>query len=78
MKIKSALDFRMVILAGDVHPIDIMSHIPGVCEGMALPYVYVPSRQDLGQSIGTLRSILLMLIKPKADYQYVICNFINL
>ncbi|XP_059488161.1 H/ACA ribonucleoprotein complex subunit 2-like protein [Neocloeon triangulifer] len=59
----------IVILAGDVNPIDIMSHIPGVCEQLALPYVYIPSRQDLGQSIGTLRSILLMLIKPRPDYQ---------
>ncbi|CAB3382070.1 Hypothetical predicted protein [Cloeon dipterum] len=59
----------IVILAGDVNPIDIMCHIPGVCEQKGLPYVYVPSRQDLGQSIGTLRSILLMLIKPKPDYK---------
>jgi H/ACA ribonucleoprotein complex subunit 2 len=58
-----------VILAGDVNPIEIMCHIPGVCEELALPYVYVPSRQDIGSAMGTLRSILLMIIKPKPDYK---------
>lgn len=40
----------IVILAGDTSPIDIISHIPIVCEENGVPYCYVPSKADLGRS----------------------------
>ncbi|KAF4523939.1 hypothetical protein B566_EDAN011193, partial [Ephemera danica] len=57
----------LVLMAGDVSPIEIMCHIPGVCEERALPYIYVPSRRDMGSAMGCLRSILLILIKELYD-----------
>ena len=38
------LHFRFVVLAGDVSPIDVISHFPVLCEDNNLPYCYVPSR----------------------------------
>ena len=35
---------RFVVIAGDVSPIDVISHIPVVCEDNKIPYAYVPSR----------------------------------
>lgn len=35
---------RFVVIAGDVSPIDVISHIPIVCEDNKIPYAYVPSR----------------------------------
>lgn len=52
----------LVIFAGDITPIDIMSHMPGVCESKNLPYCYVPSREDLGSSMGVKRSSVMVLI----------------
>jgi len=52
----------LVIFAGDITPIDIMSHMPGVCETKNLPYCYVPSREDLGSSMGVKRSSVMVLI----------------
>lgn len=33
-----------MILAGDVSPIDVISHIPILCEENQIPYCYVPSK----------------------------------
>lgn len=36
------------IFAGNVSPVDIMVHMPAVCEEKKIPYCYTPSRQDIG------------------------------
>ena len=33
-----------VVIAGDISPIDVISHIPVACEDNKVPYAYVPSR----------------------------------
>lgn len=58
----------LVIFAGDISPIDIMSHMPGVCETKNLPYCYVPSREDLGSAMGVQRSAVMVLIKKHENY----------
>ncbi|XP_050441097.1 H/ACA ribonucleoprotein complex subunit 2-like protein [Adelges cooleyi] len=58
----------LVIFAGDVTPIDIMSHMPGICENKGLFYCYVPSREDLGSSMGVKRSAVMVLIRKHEDY----------
>lgn len=58
----------IVVFAGDVSPIDIMSHLPGVCETKNLPYCYVPSREDLGSAMGVKRSAVVVLIKKYESY----------
>ncbi|CAH1393813.1 unnamed protein product [Nezara viridula] len=58
----------LVIFAGDVMPIDIMSHLPGVCEDKEVPYCYMPSRKDLGAAMGVNRSVVTVMVKPKDVY----------
>ncbi|CAJ0571557.1 unnamed protein product, partial [Mesorhabditis spiculigera] len=59
----------IVVLAGNVTPIDIYSHIPAFCEEKGVPYVYTPSRESLGLAAGFRRSIIILLIRPNAEYQ---------
>ncbi|XP_076048020.1 NHP2 ribonucleoprotein [Oratosquilla oratoria] len=59
----------IVIFAGDVTPIEIMCHLPAVCEEKDLPYIYTPSRQDIGTAMGVNRGSLMVLIKENDDYQ---------
>lgn len=33
------------VLAGDISPIDVITHIPIVCEDNKVPYIYVPSKE---------------------------------
>ena len=56
------------ILAGDVSPIDVISHIPIVCEKNNTPYVYIPSREALGEHALTKRpTSVVILLKPEKD-----------
>ncbi|EFA09871.1 H/ACA ribonucleoprotein complex subunit 2-like protein [Tribolium castaneum] len=59
----------IVIFAGDITPIDIMCHLPAVCEDRDIPYVYVPSRRDLGGAMGIMRGCMLALVRPHDDYK---------
>eukprot|EP00088_Acartia_fossae_P068100 TRINITY_DN8572_c0_g1_i1.p2 TRINITY_DN8572_c0_g1~~TRINITY_DN8572_c0_g1_i1.p2 ORF type:complete len:161 (-),score=44.67 TRINITY_DN8572_c0_g1_i1:175-633(-) len=59
----------IVVFAGDVTPLDVMVHMPGVCENKQIPYVYTPSRTDLGAAMGVKRGCLMMLVRKHDDYQ---------
>lgn len=39
------------ILAGDISPVDVITHIPIVCEDNKIPYIFVPSK-EVGQITG--------------------------
>jgi len=41
-----------VVIAGDVEPEEVVVHLPSLCEQKKVPYSYVPSKLDLGKSIG--------------------------
>jgi U4/U6 small nuclear ribonucleoprotein SNU13 len=49
---------EIVIIAGDVDPIDIVMHLPLLCEDKGVPYIFVPSRAALGQACGVSRSVI--------------------
>lgn len=58
----------LCILAGDVSPIDVISHIPILCEKNKIQYVYVPSREALGEHALTKRpTSVVVLLKPEKD-----------
>nr|CAG4642214.1 EOG090X0JRW [Eurycercus lamellatus] len=61
----------LVVFAGDVTPVDIMCHMPAVCEEKSIPYVYTPSRLELGHSLGLKRTSLMVLVKEHPDYKEV-------
>lgn len=61
--------YSLVIFAGDVSPIDIMVHLPGVCEEKNIPYCYTPSRADLGGAMGVKRGSLMVLVREHEDYK---------
>ena len=69
------------MFAGDISPIDVITHMPLLCEEGKVPYVYVPSKevhrcrfcmrflrvQDLGTAGQTKRPTSVVLIKPAAE-----------
>lgn len=59
----------IVLFAGDVSPVEIMCHLPGVCESKQIPYVYTPSRKDLGAAMGVKRGCLTVLIRKNNEYE---------
>jgi len=43
---------KLVIIAEDVDPKEIVMHLPILCKEKNIPYVYVPSKKDLGAAAG--------------------------
>lgn len=59
----------LAILAGDIYPLDVISHIPILLEEKDIPYLFVPSKQDLGLAASTKRPTSVVLIKtPKKEF----------
>lgn len=56
----------LVILAGDIYPIDVISHIPLLLESKNIPYLFVPSKFDLGAAASTKRPTSCVLIKSSS------------
>mmetsp|Transcript_24729 Transcript_24729/g.41821 ORF Transcript_24729/g.41821 Transcript_24729/m.41821 type:complete len:142 (+) Transcript_24729:83-508(+) len=56
------------VIAGDISPIDVISHLPIMCEDRNIPYLYVPSKHDLGTAASTKRPTSCVLISPKSDF----------
>lgn len=59
----------LIILAGDVSPIDVISHIPVFCEDKGVPYCYVPTRRDLGAAAFTKRPTSVVMVQEAEDYK---------
>lgn len=36
---------RLCVIAGNISPIDVITHVPVLCEEADIPYVYVPSKE---------------------------------
>lgn len=54
----------IIILAADISPMDVISHIPVLCEDHNIPYVYVPSRAELGAAGSTKRPTSVVMLTP--------------
>ena len=60
------LPHAIVILAADISPMDVISHIPVLCEDFNIPYLFVPSRAALGAAGSTKRPTSVVMITRKA------------
>ncbi|KAF2774122.1 L30e-like protein [Teratosphaeria nubilosa] len=56
----------IVVLAADISPMDVISHIPVLCEDHGIPYLYVPSRAELGAAGSTKRPTSVVMVMPRA------------
>lgn len=43
---------KLVVLAKDVQPEEIVAHIPLICEEKNIPYTYISTKEQLGKAIG--------------------------
>lgn len=58
----ASLPIGLVILAGDISPQDVISHIPVLCEDHNIPYLFVTSRAELGAAGSTKRPTSIVLV----------------
>jgi large subunit ribosomal protein L7Ae len=43
---------KLVVIAEDVDPPEVIAHLPLLCEERKIPYVFVPSKEKIGAAIG--------------------------
>ncbi|XP_004533423.1 NHP2-like protein 1 homolog [Anastrepha obliqua] len=48
----------IIVMAADTEPIEILLHLPLLCEDKNVPYVFVRSKQALGRACGVSRPIV--------------------
>merc|ERR1719194_103948 len=49
---------EFVVMAADSEPLEILLHIPLLCEDKNVPYVFVRSKQALGRACGVSRPVI--------------------
>ncbi len=43
---------KLVVIAEDVDPPEVVAHLPLLCDERKIPYLYVPSKEKVGAAIG--------------------------
>jgi len=43
---------KLVVIAEDVEPPEVVAHLPLLCEERKIPYVFVPNKEKIGSAIG--------------------------
>jgi len=73
---------KLVVMAEDVTPEEILAHMPLLCEEKNIPYAYVPSKQDLGNAaglhVGTASIAVVDPGKDKANIENIVIKLESL
>ena len=68
---------KLVLIASDVNPIEVIMHIPVLCEEKKVPCVSVGSRSDLGAAAGLQVSTASVAIVQEGDSAELIKEIAN-
>merc|ERR1719487_2445020 len=49
---------ELIVMAADTEPIEILLHLPLICEDKNVPYVFIASKQALGRACGVSRPVV--------------------
>ena len=59
---------RLVVVAEDVEPQEVIMYLPGLCDDKKAPYIFVKSKVDLGNAAGIERptAAVAVIVEGKA------------
>lgn len=58
-------DKGVVVLAGDVFPVEVIAHVPLLCEEANIPYCFVSRKTELGAAGLTKRPTSVVLVSER-------------
>jgi len=59
---------KLVVMAEDVTPEEVLAHMPLLCEEKNIPYAYVPSKDELGSAAGLkVSTSAIAIVNPGKD-----------
>lgn len=59
----------LIVLAADAQPLEILLHLPLLCEDKNVPYAFIKSRQALGRACGVSRPVIAASILTNENSQ---------
>ena len=63
---------KLIIIAEDVDPPEVVAHLPILCEEQGTAYAFVPSKQELGKALGNQVTSAAAAILDSGDAQHII------
>ena len=67
---------KLVLIAEDVEPPEVVAHLPILCEEHGAAYAFVPSRQELGKALGIDVTSAAAAILDAGDAQHIVDQII--
>ena len=63
---------KLIIIAEDVEPPEVVAHLPILCEERGAAYAFVPNKQELGKALGIEVTSAVAAILDSGDAQHII------
>jgi len=68
---------KLVIMAEDVSPEEILMHLPILCKEKQVPFVYVPSKEELGKASGINIVTSSIAIVEEGDSKKLVAEIVS-
>lgn len=68
---------KLVVIAEDVEPPEVVAHLPILCEERNASYIFVPSKQQLGLSLGIDVGSAAATIVEAGEAQHIVEQVVN-
>jgi len=63
---------KLIVIAEDVEPPEVVAHLPILCDEQGAAYAYVPSKQELGKALGIEITSAAAAILDSGDAQHIV------
>jgi large subunit ribosomal protein L7Ae len=67
---------KLIIIAEDVEPPEVVAHLPILCEEQGAAFVFVPTKKELGNSLGIEITSAAAAILDAGDAQHIVDQII--
>ncbi|MCH8914357.1 MAG: 50S ribosomal protein L7ae [Thaumarchaeota archaeon] len=63
---------KLIVIAEDVEPPEVVAHLPILCEEQGAAFVFVPTKKELGNSLGIEITSAAAAILDAGDAQHIV------
>jgi len=68
---------KLIVIAEDVEPPEVVAHLPILCEEQGAAFVFVPTKQELGNSLGIEITSAAAAILDAGDAEHIVDKIIE-
>jgi len=68
---------KLIVIAEDVEPPGVVAHLPILCEEQGAAFVFVPTKKELGNSLGIEITSAAAAILDAGDAQHIVDQIIE-